>query len=99
MQVLTPIDRAGLLDDAFALGYAGQLDMMVAMNFSIFLVMERHYIPWEAAINWFYRFDGILSLTPYYGNYRVSGCQSSLWKLQGEWVGQSSLWKLQQSIG
>lgn len=73
VQVLTPIDRAGLLDDAFALSYAGQLDTMVAMNLSIYLVYERDYIPWEVAISWFYRFDGLLSLTPFYGNYKVSG--------------------------
>lgn len=81
LQVLTPEDRAGLLDDAFALSYAGQLDTVIAMNLSIYLVSERHFVPWETAIKWFYRLDGLLSLTPLYGQYRVSGRSRWVWSM------------------
>lgn len=69
--MLSNKDRAGLLDDAFALSYAGQLDIMVAMNLSYYLVHERDYVPWDAAISWLLRFDDLLSLTHSYKQYRV----------------------------
>ena len=70
-QVLTNKDRAGLIDDAFALSFAGQLDSMVALNLSTYLVQERDYVPWIAATSWFGRFDGLLSDTSSYEQYRV----------------------------
>ncbi len=72
MQALTAKDRAGLLDDAFALSYAGKLDTSVALHLSISLVHEREYLPWSVAVSWFYTLDDLLSLTPHYGIYVVS---------------------------
>lgn len=70
--MLSAKDRAGLLDDAFALSYAGQLDTRIAMNLSIYLIEEREYLPWRVGLTWFYTLDGIWSLTPLYGEFKVS---------------------------
>ncbi len=71
-QVLSPIDRAGLLDDVFALSAAGMLDIRLAFNFSRFLKKDKDYLPWAVALSWFGRLDGIFSLSSKYGMYRVS---------------------------
>lgn len=72
LQVLTAKDRAGLLNDAFALSFAGQLDTTVALNLSKYLVHERSFAPWKVAISWLYKMDGLLRLTPNYGQFQVS---------------------------
>ena len=69
---MTAEDRAGLLDDAFALSQAGILDTTMTLRLSISLVHEREYLPWSVGISWFYVLDGLLNLTPYYGQYVVS---------------------------
>ena len=61
-----------MLDDAFALSYAGILDTKVALDLSISLVYEKEYLPWTVAVSWFYILDDLLSLTPHYGLYVVS---------------------------
>ena len=71
-QVLSPTDRAGLLDDVFALSSAGMLDIRLAFNFSRFLVKEKEFLPWSVALTWFARLDGMLNLSPKYGIYKVS---------------------------
>jgi aminopeptidase N len=68
---LKPEDRAGLIEDAFALSDAGQLDIGIALNLSLYLVKERHYVPWHAAIAWFNRIDTRLRYTPAYGDYKA----------------------------
>lgn len=68
---MTNKDRAGLIDDAFALSYAGELDTMVALNLSTYLLQETDYVPWTAAISWFDKFGVLLYDTPSYEQYMV----------------------------
>ncbi|XP_064404394.1 aminopeptidase Ey-like [Halichondria panicea] len=67
--LIPPVDRAGLLDDAFALSSAGQLGSEVALGLSHYLAGEREYIPWTTALTWFTILGRRLSLTPLYGQY------------------------------
>lgn len=70
-QILSPEDRIGLIDDAFSLSYAGQLDTTIALRLCAYLVHETEYAPWRAAISWIRRLDDLLSLTPSYKQYKV----------------------------
>lgn len=46
--VLSPTDRANLLDDAFALMQVGKVDVDLAMNLTRYLENgERDYVPWQ----------------------------------------------------
>lgn len=72
--MLSAEDRAGLLDDAFALSLAGQLDTRIALNLSSYLIKETEYIPWGVALSWLSQISGLLSLTPDYGQFKVSMC-------------------------
>jgi len=69
--MLSPTDRAGLLDDVFALSQAGMLDVHMALNFSMFLTRDQEYLPWAVGLSWFGRMDGLLSLSSKYGIYKV----------------------------
>lgn len=68
--ILSPEDRIGLIDDAFSLSYAGQLDTTIALRLCAYLVHETEYAPWRAAISWIRRLDDLLSLTPSYKQYK-----------------------------
>lgn len=69
--MLSPKDRVGLIDDAFALSYAGQLKTRIAMKLCGYLVKERSYAVWKTANMWFRRLDDLLYLTPSYKQYKV----------------------------
>uniref|UniRef100_A0A0B8RZR1 Aminopeptidase n=1 Tax=Philothamnus irregularis TaxID=1899461 RepID=A0A0B8RZR1_9SAUR len=43
-------DRAGFIDDAFALARAGLLKYADALNLTKYLVHEKEYIPWQRAV-------------------------------------------------
>ena len=51
---------------------AGLLDSEIALDLSRYLVNEREYIPWAAALKWFHILSERLSLTALYGKYTVS---------------------------
>ncbi|KAI8519879.1 Endoplasmic reticulum aminopeptidase 1 [Branchiostoma belcheri] len=46
---IPPDNRGTLVDDAFNLGRAGQLDLSTALDLTRYLVRERHFIPWSMA--------------------------------------------------
>eukprot|EP00731_Ephydatia_muelleri_P032135 Em0023g642a len=68
--LLSALDRAGLIDDAFALSSAGHVDTTVAFNLSTYLLQETEYVPWVSALTWINIFADRLSLTPIYGQYQ-----------------------------
>lgn len=48
----SPTDRASLIDDAFSLCDAGELDASVPLELSLYLVNERDHAPWETALRY-----------------------------------------------
>ncbi|XP_029156922.1 endoplasmic reticulum aminopeptidase 1-like isoform X5 [Nylanderia fulva] len=48
----SPADRASLIDDAFALCDAGELDASIPLELSLYLVNETDYAPWETALRY-----------------------------------------------
>eukprot|EP00731_Ephydatia_muelleri_P032127 Em0023g634a len=61
--LLSAVDRAGLLDDAFALSRAGLLDVAIAFNLSTYLLNETDYVPWKTALYIMNTFQNALSNT------------------------------------
>ncbi|XP_071975412.1 glutamyl aminopeptidase [Engystomops pustulosus] len=49
--VFTPGDRAGIIDDVFALARAERLDYGVSLNLTKYLEKEEDYLPWVRAIS------------------------------------------------
>ncbi|KAL0129951.1 hypothetical protein PUN28_001901 [Cardiocondyla obscurior] len=45
-------DRASLIDDAFSLCDAGEVDASIPLELSLYLVNERDYAPWETALRY-----------------------------------------------
>ncbi|XP_076174900.1 glutamyl aminopeptidase isoform X2 [Ptiloglossa arizonensis] len=60
---LSVADRAHLLEDAFSLAEAGELDYGVAMDMTKFLSGEYHAVPWIVAASKLTTIDTLLSLT------------------------------------
>lgn len=50
-EVFSPEDRAGLLDDAFALARTGQLKYSILFELLAYLKHETHLVPWETIIS------------------------------------------------
>ena len=51
---------------------AGLLDLTVALNLSQYLLKEKEYVPWDAALAWLYKLAGRLAFSGVYGNFEVS---------------------------
>ncbi|XP_035709803.1 glutamyl aminopeptidase isoform X2 [Folsomia candida] len=49
-----PRERCGAVDDAFSLSYAYYLEYKFTLDFSQYLKMENHYIPWSCAREHFF---------------------------------------------
>ncbi|XP_076239529.1 glutamyl aminopeptidase [Calliopsis andreniformis] len=60
---LSVSDRAHLLEDAFSLAAAGELDYGVAMNMTRYLPQEHHVVPWKVAESKLTALDTLLSST------------------------------------
>ncbi|CAL7935740.1 unnamed protein product [Xylocopa violacea] len=58
-------NRAALIDDAFNLARAGYVDYCIPFNLSQYLVQEREYEPWVAAVNNFRFLNKMLSSVPH----------------------------------
>lgn len=63
-------DRSGLLEDAFNLARAEQLDYDVALNLTLYLDSEDQYVPWDAAYENLMWLSDMLRYQPAYGNWR-----------------------------
>lgn len=69
-KVLAAVDRSGLIDDAFNLARAGQLDMSTALGLTNYLDKEREYVPWSSALGHLGFIGSMLTMRPSYGFYR-----------------------------
>ncbi|KAI9142065.1 peptidase family M1-domain-containing protein [Paraphysoderma sedebokerense] len=68
---LEPVDRAGLLEDTFALMMSGRLeDPVVALDMLKFLRYERDFVVWGTAFNRLSALDHLLNLQPGYGYFK-----------------------------
>lgn len=66
------INRAQLIDDALSLAWSANLDYDVAMRLIEYLVREKEYIPWKAALENLANVNRILRQTPEYEFFKVS---------------------------
>ncbi|XP_076764206.1 aminopeptidase N-like [Xylocopa sonorina] len=57
-------NRAALIDDAFNLARGGYVDYSIPFNLSKYLIQEREYEPWVAAVNNFRFLNKMLSSVP-----------------------------------
>ncbi|KAG5335962.1 AMPE aminopeptidase, partial [Acromyrmex heyeri] len=48
----SPADRANLIDDAFALCDAGEVDASIPLELSLYLVNEKDYAPWATVLRY-----------------------------------------------
>lgn len=48
----TPVDRANLIDDAFTLCQAGEINATIPLRLSLYLLNENDYVPWATALNY-----------------------------------------------
>ncbi|KAL3859955.1 hypothetical protein ACJMK2_010134, partial [Sinanodonta woodiana] len=64
--IMTPVDRSGLIDDAFNLARGGYLDYGVAMNLTRYLHIEDHHLPWDSAYHGFEYLSDMLELDASY---------------------------------
>ncbi|XP_070547176.1 aminopeptidase N-like [Ptychodera flava] len=69
--VFTPVSRAAIIDDAFALQRAGLLDTQTAMRVTLYLTKEDQYEPWLAAIRRLNYLYDRLCFSPIYGMYEI----------------------------
>ncbi|KAL9980512.1 hypothetical protein ACROYT_G009112 [Oculina patagonica] len=69
-KVLASVDRSGLIDDAFNLARAGQVEMSTALRLTNYLDKEREYVPWSSALGHLGFIGSMLSMRPSYGYYR-----------------------------
>lgn len=68
---ISATNRAQLLDDALNLARADLLDYTTALEITRYLVHEREYVPWKAAINAITMIGDMLGKTGDYGYYKV----------------------------
>lgn len=65
----SPADRANLIDDAFTLCEAGELNATVPLRLSLYLFNERDYAPWTTALRYLHSWKERLSESPGYKRY------------------------------
>ncbi|XP_076280314.1 endoplasmic reticulum aminopeptidase 1 isoform X2 [Lasioglossum baleicum] len=65
----SPADRANLIDDAFTLCEAGELNATIPLELSLYLKNERDYVPWATALSYLHSWEGRLSESPGYKRY------------------------------
>ncbi|XP_076645839.1 aminopeptidase N [Halictus rubicundus] len=58
------VNRASLIDDAFNLAKSGYIDYSIPFNLSAYLIQERDYEPWLAAVNNFKFLNKMLRQVP-----------------------------------
>lgn len=68
--LITPTNRAQILDDLFEFARAGLIDYEFAMDATKYLKNEFDYLPWEAVLGSFAYIDEMLSRTSLYGDWR-----------------------------
>ncbi|XP_032798753.2 aminopeptidase N [Daphnia magna] len=64
---ISVINRAQIMDDAFNLAEAGQLDYMTTLNLTRYLEHESDYVPWDSALSGMGSISSMMSRTSGYG--------------------------------
>ena len=72
---MSTIDRAMILDDAFNLARATQLDYPVALDLTTYLDVEEHYFPWTS----------VRSGLTYISDMMYSVGEYSMWRVGTSW--------------
>lgn len=67
----SPADRANLIDDAFTLCAAGELNASIPLELSLYLLNERDYVPWATALSYLHSWRDKLSESSGYKRYVV----------------------------
>ena len=63
------VDRANLIDDAFTLCEAGELNATIPLRLSLYLLKERDYVPWATALGYLHSWRDKLSASSGYKRY------------------------------
>lgn len=71
LQRLSVSDRTNLLEDAFSLADASELEYSIAMDLTLYLPEERHSIPWSVADTKLTTVDTLLSSTDISSKFKV----------------------------
>lgn len=79
-QRLSVSDRTHLLEDAFSLAQASELEYSIAMNMTGYLRLEKSSVPWSIAATKLAWIDKLLSFTDAASKYRVKTRNSLLRK-------------------
>ncbi|XP_017880399.2 glutamyl aminopeptidase-like [Ceratina calcarata] len=70
-KTLSVANRLHLLEDAFSLASAGELDYGIAMNMTVYLPLEKHALPWSVASSKLTDIDTLLSSTNFSSKFKV----------------------------
>lgn len=70
-QQFSAIDRANLVDDAFTLCEAGEINASIPLRLSLYLLKERDYAPWATALSYLHSWKGKLAESSGYKRYIV----------------------------
>ncbi|CAL7934097.1 unnamed protein product [Xylocopa violacea] len=102
-ETLSVANRVHLLEDAFSLASAGELDYGIAMNMTAYLPQEKHYIPWSVASSKLKNIDTLLSSTNFSAKFKkyVRGLVDSVYHQVGWNVSETNdrvLLKLRTTI-
>lgn len=65
----SPADRANLIDDAFTLCEAGELNATIPLELSLYLLNERDYVPWATALGYLHSWKERLAESRAYKRY------------------------------
>ncbi|KAK2584087.1 hypothetical protein KPH14_006530 [Odynerus spinipes] len=65
----SPADRANLIDDAFTLCEAGELNATIPLELSLYLMNERDYVPWVTALRYLHSWEERLAESRAYKRY------------------------------
>ncbi|XP_077977799.1 aminopeptidase N-like [Glandiceps talaboti] len=68
--VITPSQKAAMIDDAFNLAKAGKLNPIIGLRLTEYLKNETEYLPWSAALGALDHLDRLLSHTAAYGVFK-----------------------------
>lgn len=72
LNIMSTVDRAHLLNDAFSLADATQLPFSVPLNLTKFLAKEQSFVPWRVASTRLQSIKNLLYYTELYPQFRVS---------------------------
>lgn len=67
----SPIDRANLIDDAFTLCDAGEINATIPLRLSLYLLKEKDYAPWATALSYLHSWKEKLGESSGYKRYII----------------------------